>query len=82
MALLFLNAGQRGGQLGRRIVPREVYAAVILQVPVHANGHINPVMATHDHLLTLLVELEELLAIVLQQFNLEFLRCTFVDALQ
>ena len=39
-------------------------------------------MATHDHLLTLLVELEELLAIVLQQFNLEFLRCTFVDALQ
>ena len=80
--LLFLDTRQHGRQHGLRVVPRDVDAAVVLQVPVHAHGHVDPVMAAHDDLRSLLVEFEEFLSVVLQQFQFKLLRCPAVNALQ
>ena len=71
MTFTFLDAWQHLGQSGRHVVPRQVYASVVFQVPVDAHGDVDPRVAPHHYALSLLVQFEEV-AVGAFQFHLEF----------
>ena len=82
---MFLALGdgrQHIGQLSRHLVPRQVDMGIMLQIPVHADSHIHPVVTAHHDTAALLVELEKLAAVVFQQLCLKLLRCSAVDAFE
>ena len=72
---------QRFGDSGLHPVPRQVYAGIVFQIPVHAGGDIHPGVSSHDDLLPALVKFEEI-CISLYQLRLEFRRRTFIDTFQ
>ena len=63
------------------LVPSELDAAIILQVPVDARCDVDPSVAAHDNLAALLIEFEEI-HIGLLLLDNELLRCTLVDAFE
>ena len=81
VAFLLLHGGHHLGQADLHLVPAEVYAGMILQVPVQAHANAHPRVAPHHGPVALLVQLEEV-AVGLLQLNLELARGTLVDALQ
>ena len=81
VALPLLHGRQHVGQLGLHLVPAEVNARMVFQIPVDAHGDVHPRVAAHHHATPGLVQLEEV-AVGFLHFNFEFPRGPSVYALQ
>ena len=81
VTLLLTYFRKHNGKGGMHLVPSELDAAIILQVPVDARCDVDPSVAAHDNLAALLVEFEEI-HIGLLLLDNELLRCTLVDAFE
>ena len=79
LLLAYLWKDSREG--GMHLVPCELDAAIILQVPVDARSNVDPSVASHDNLAALLVEFEEI-HVGLLLLNNELLRRSLVDAFE
>ena len=55
VALLLRDCGEHSGQLGLHLVPSEMDAGIVLQVPVHTRGDVHPGVSSHHDLLTSLI---------------------------
>ena len=71
MTFTFLDAWQYLWQLSCHVVPRQVYAGIVFQVPVDAHGDVDPRVAPYHYALSLLVQFEEVVVGTFQ-FHLEF----------
>ena len=61
VTFLFFDSGQHSRQLRLHLIPRQVDASIVFQIPVHPRGDVHPGVTTHHDLLALLVQLEEVL---------------------
>ena len=81
MTLLLFDSRQYSRQFGLHLIPREVDACIVLQIPVNTRSDVHPRVASHHDLRALLVEFKEVL-VALYQLCLELRGSTLVDTLQ
>ena len=81
VAFLLRYCWKHGREFGLHLVPGEMDAGIILQVPVHTRSDVHPRVTSHHDLLALLIQFEEVV-LALHLLNLKLRRSAFVDTLQ
>ena len=81
VTLLLTDDGEYGRELRLHLIPGEVDAGIVFQIPVDARGDVHPGVAPHHDLRPFLIKFEEIL-FALDEFGLELRRGSLVDSLQ